>query len=188
MTRLLRLLVAAAVAMFAVAHASAEEAAWKALRESGTVLIVRHAETVPGIGDPPGFRLDDCATQRNLSETGRAQAVAMGRKLAEQVVAVTRVESSRWCRTADTARLAFPRLQVVFLEALNSFFEDRTAAAGQTRALSARIADWKGPGVLVLVTHQVNISALTGRPTAVGEAVVLRPAGGEVRVLGTIRF
>jgi len=188
MTRLLRVLVATAVALVTVTKASAEEAAWAALREPGTVLIVRHAETVPGIGDPPGFQLDDCATQRNLSETGRAQALAMGRKLAEQGIAVTRVESSRWCRTADTARLAFPRLQVVFLEALNSFFEDRSAATRQTRALSDRIAEWKGPGVLVLVTHQVNISALTGRPTAVGEAVVLRPAGGDVRVVGTVRF
>ncbi len=186
--RLLRVFAAVAVALVAVVEASAEEAAWAALRESGTVLIVRHAETLPGLGDPPGFRLDDCATQRNLSETGRAQAAAMGRKLAEQGVAVTRVESSRWCRTADTARLAFPRLQVVFVEALNSFFESRSDAGRQTRALSARIAEWNGPGVLVLVTHQVNISALTGRPTAVGEAVVLRPAGGDVQVLGTIRF
>jgi phosphohistidine phosphatase SixA len=188
MTRLLCVLVTTAVAMIAVAHARAEDAAWAALREPGAVLIVRHAETVPGVGDPPGFRLDDCATQRNLSVQGRAQAAAMGRKLAEQGIAVTRVESSRWCRTADTARLAFPRLEVVFLEALNSFFEDRSAATGQTRTLRDRIAEWKGPGVLVLVTHQVNISALTGRPTAVGEAVVLRPAGGDVRVLGTVSF
>lgn len=161
---------------------------WAALREPGAVLIVRHAETVPGIGDPPGFRIDDCATQRNLSETGRKQAVAMGRTLAERGVTVSRVESSRWCRCAETARLAFPQLSVAYLDALNSFFEDRSTAAAQTRALRARIATWKGPGVLVLVTHQVNISALTGRATAMGEAVVLRPIGGDFSVLGTVRF
>lgn len=161
---------------------------WEALREPGAVLIVRHAETVPGIGDPPGFRIDDCATQRNLSETGRKQAVAMGRTLAERGVNVTRVESSRWCRCADTARLAFPRLPVAYLDALNSFFEDRSSADAQTRALRARIAEWKGPGVLVLVTHQVNISALAGRATAMGEAVVLRPTVGDFSVLGTVRF
>lgn len=161
---------------------------WAALREPGAVLIVRHAETVPGIGDPPGFRIDDCATQRNLSETGRKQAVAMGRTLAERGVTVSRVESSRWCRCAETARLAFPQLPVAYLDALNSFFEDRSTAAAQTRALRARIAEWKGPGVLVLVTHQVNISALTGRATAMGEAVVLRPVGGDVSVLGTVSF
>jgi broad specificity phosphatase PhoE len=161
---------------------------WAALREPGAVLIVRHAETVPGIGDPLGFRIDDCATQRNLSEAGRKQAVAMGRTLAERGVTVSKVESSRWCRCADTARLAFPQLPVAYLDALNSFFEDRSTAAAQTRALRARIAEWKGPGALVLVTHQVNISALTGRATAMGEAVVLRPAGGDVSVLGTVRF
>jgi broad specificity phosphatase PhoE len=77
---------------------------------------------------------------------------------------------------------------VAYLDALNSFFEDRSTAAAQTRALRARIAEWKGPGVLVLVTHQVNISALTGRATAMGEAVVLRPVGGDVSVLGTVSF
>lgn len=161
---------------------------WAALREPGAVLIVRHAETVPGIGDPPGFRIDDCATQRNLSKAGRKQAIAMGRTLAEQGVTVAKVESSRWCRCADTARLAFPRLPVTYLDALNSFFDDRSTADAQTRALRARIAAWKGPGVLVLVTHQVNISALTGQPTAMGEAVVLRPIGGDFSVLGTVRF
>ncbi len=161
---------------------------WAALREPGAVLIVRHAETVPGIGDPPGFRIDDCATQRNLSEAGRKQAIAMGRMLAERGVTVAKVESSRWCRCVDTARLAFPQLSVAYLDALNSFFEDRSTADAQTRALRARIAAWKGPGVLVLVTHQVNISALTGQSTAMGEAVVLRPAGDTVSVLGTVRF
>ena len=161
---------------------------WAALREPGAVLIVRHAETVPGIGDPLGFRIDDCATQRNLSEAGRKQAVAMGRMLADRGITVAKVESSRWCRCADTARLAFPRLPVTYLDALNSFFDDRSTADAQTRALRARIAAWKGPGVLVLVTHQVNISALTGQPTAMGEAVVLRPAGDGVNVLGTVRF
>jgi broad specificity phosphatase PhoE len=183
----IRALLVLATGLLVAGQARAVET-WAALREPGAVLIVRHAETEPGIGDPPGFRIDDCATQRNLSETGRKQAVAMGRTLAERGVTVTRVESSRWCRCADTARLAFPQLPAAYLDALNSFFEDRSTAAAQTRALRARIAEWKGPGVLVLVTHQVNISALTGRATAMGEAVVLRPAGGDVSVLGTVRF
>lgn len=176
-----------AAALLIASEAQGEET-WAALREPGAVLIVRHAETVPGVGDPPGFRIDDCATQRNLSEAGRKQAVAMGRTLAERGIRVTKVESSRWCRCADTARLAFPRLAVTYLDALNSFFDDRSVADGQTRAVRARIAEWKGPGVLVLVTHQVNISALTGRATAMGEAVVLRSAGEGVSVLGAVRF
>lgn len=183
----MRVLLVLATGLLVAWQARAVET-WAALREPGAVLIVRHAETVPGIGDPPGFRIDECDTQRNLSETGRKQAVAMGRTLAERGVTVTKVESSRWCRCADTARLAFPRLPVAYLDALNSFFEDRSTADAQTRALRARIAEWKGPGALVLVTHQVNISALTGRATAMGEAVVLRPAGGGVSVLGTVSF
>lgn len=188
MTGVLRLLVASGIALLAIAPARAEEVAWRALLGRTAVLIVRHAQTEPGIGDPPGFRLAECETQRNLSEAGRTQAAAMGRRLREQAIAVARVESSRWCRCVDTARLAFPTQQVEIVESLNSFFEDRSAATAQTRALRARIAAWNGPGVLVLVSHQVNISALTGRPTAPGEGIVLRLAGSDVEVLGSIRF
>ncbi len=188
MTRVLRRLVAIGVALLAIAPVRAEEVAWAALREHAAVLIVRHAQTEPGVGDPPGFRLVECGTQRNLSEAGRAQAVAVGRRLTERGIAVARVESSRWCRCVDTARLAFPAQQVVIVESLNSFFENRSAATAQTRALRARIGAWNGPGVLVLVTHQVNISALTGRQPAPGEGYVLRSAGGEVEVLGSIGF
>ena len=153
-----------------VAGMAAEEAAWNALRESGAVLVLRHAATVPGTGDPPGFRIDDCSTQRNLSGQGLEQAAAIGRSLREQGVNVVRVESSRWCRCLETARLAFPQLQVQPLAALDSFF------------------DWQGPGVLVLVGHQVNITALTGQAVAAGEGVVLRPEADGFRVVGTVPF
>jgi broad specificity phosphatase PhoE len=168
--------------------AVADEAAWRALAEPGAVLIVRHAQTVPGVGDPPGFRLEDCATQRNLSAEGRKQAAALGAALAARVVRVGRVESSRWCRCVDTARLAFPGETVHVQEALNSFFEDRAAEPARTRALRARIAQWRGPGVLVLVTHQVNIAALTGRTTAMGEGVVLKGGSATPVVAGAIAF
>jgi len=179
------LLLALLVAALPVA---AEEAAWRALAVPGAVLIVRHAQTVPGTGDPPGYRLEDCATQRNLSAEGRVQAAAMGSALAARGVRVARVESSRWCRCLDTARLAFPQLEVQPLDALNSFFDDRSAEPVRTRALRARIAAWRGPGVLVLVTHQVNIAALTGRSTAMGEGVVLAGGTAAPQVLGAISF
>lgn len=174
-------------ALAAVSVARADEAAWSALRD-GAVFIVRHAATEPGTGDPPGFRLGDCATQRNLSSAGRAQAAAMGRAFAERRVAVGRVESSGWCRCIDTARLAFPQADVQVEPSLNSFFGDRTSEPAQTEALRARILAWRGPGALVLVTHQVNISALTARPTAMGEGLVLQPAGTDLRVVGAVRF
>jgi phosphohistidine phosphatase SixA len=176
------------VASLFAPHARADDAAWTTLRETASVLIVRHAQTDPGIGDPPDFRLHDCGTQRNLSSAGRAQATAMGRRLAERGIRVARVESSRWCRCIDTARLAFPALDVHTFDPLNSFFGERNAQPAQTNALRSRIGQWQGPGVLVLVTHQVNIAALTGRPVAMGEALVLQPMVAGPRVAGALQF
>lgn len=163
---------------------SAETAPWAALREGGHVLIMRHAETDPGIGDPPQFRLDDCSTQRNLSQAGRAQAQRLGRRLAEQGVTVDEVLSSRWCRCLDTARLAFGR--VTPAPVLDSFFGEQHRADAQTAALRKRIATFKGPGNLVLVTHQVNITALTGVYPAMGETVVLKMKSGTANIVGRI--
>lgn len=187
MTTFRGLLLLVALLLGGVRAAGADEAAWSALRDGG-VLVLRHAATEPGIGDPPGFRLDDCATQRNLSPAGREQAVAIGRVLAERRVPVARVESSLWCRCLDTARLAFAALEVLPTPSLNSFFDNRSTEPEQTRALRARIAAWRGPGALVLVTHQVNISALTGRVAALGEGVVLQRNGADLRVVGSVRF
>lgn len=187
MTGLRGALLLVALLLGGVRGAGADEAAWSALRDGG-VLVLRHAATEPGIGDPPGFRLDDCATQRNLSPAGQVQAAAIGRVLEERRVPVARVESSLWCRCLDTARLAFPALDVQPVASLNSFFEDRSTVTEQTRELRARIAAWRGPGALVLVTHQVNISALAARPAAVGEGVVLLRNGADLRVVGSVRF
>jgi phosphohistidine phosphatase SixA len=176
------------LALLTSSTARADDAAWSALREDTAVLIVRHAQTEPGVGDPPGFRLGDCATQRNLSPAGRAQAADIGRALRERKVPVARVESSQWCRCIDTARLAFPGLSVQPVPALNSFFPARDTSADQTQAINARIAAWRGPGVLVLVTHQVNISALTSRTVAAAEGVVLLPTATGARVIGAVQF
>lgn len=188
MTHVLRLGIAVLLAACTASQALADDGAWATLRDRIAVLIIRHAQTEPGIGDPPGFRLDDCGTQRNLSEAGRAQAAAIGRQLTDRGVKVSRVESSRWCRCIDTARLAFPGLEVRPVDALNSFFGERNAEPSQTDALRSRISQWRGPGVLVLVTHQVNISALTGRFVGPGEGLVLQPEAAGPRVAGAVQF
>jgi broad specificity phosphatase PhoE len=177
----------AGAAWFAPGAAASAEAAWAALEAGGHVLIVRHAQTVPGVGDPPGFRIDDCATQRNLSDAGRAQARVMGERLAAARVRIDEVLSSSWCRCVDTARLAFGRATP--FTALDSFFGNRAAEPQQTAALRERVRMWTGPGTLALVTHQVNITALTGEVPAPGEALVLKPdtASGAVLV-GRIAF
>ena len=88
---------------FAPAHA--DDALWDALRQGGHVLYIRHALTEPGFGDPPGFELADCSTQRNLSDAGRAQARRMGEALRSREVPIGEVLSSPWCRCVETARL-----------------------------------------------------------------------------------
>ena len=157
------------------------DAAWDALASGGHTLVLRHATTDPGVGDPPGFRPGDCATQRNLSADGRAQARAIGERLASRGVAVAAVLSSRWCRCLDTARLAFGRVEG--WAPLDSFFGDRATEPGRTREVLDRAKRWRGPGTLVMVTHQVNIVAATGESPAPGEGVVVDPAG---RVVGRV--
>lgn len=164
---------------------ASEAAAWEALRRGDAVALFRHARA-PGSGDPPGMRLGDCATQRNLDDAGRAQARRIGEAFRAEGVAVGAVLASRWCRAAETAELAFPGLARAE-PAFDSFFDDR--GEGPARMASARrvLLDWHGPGALVAVTHQVNVTALTGVFPSSGEGVVLGRDGGGLVVTGRIR-
>ena len=154
----------------------ASEEAWQALRDGGTIAVFRHARA-PGTGDPADFRLEDCATQRNLSAEGRRQAQAIGEAFRTRQISVGRVLSSRWCRALDTARLAFGDRTEHF-PPLDSFFSGRDQELAQTQAVRQTVQDWRSSGVLVLVTHQVNITALTGVFPGEGEMLVLRPKPG----------
>ncbi len=143
------------------------------LAQPGHVLIMRHANA-PGVGDPPGMVLDDCATQRNLDERGRAQAKNLGGRLRAAGLAEVRVFSSQWFRCRETARLLGVG-RVEDLPALNSFFEQQERREAQIRALREFLAQLPRDGrPVVLVTHQVNITALTGYYPASGEGLVLR--------------
>jgi len=169
------------------ARAGAQPAAlWPELQAGGAGILLRHAQTEAGIGDPPGFRIGDCATQRNLSDDGRRQAQRIGAALAARAVRVDHVLSSQWCRCLETARLAFPKVTVEPYPALNSFFEDRSTEAQQTRELAARIAAIRARSNVVFVTHQVNILAVAGVAVGSGEAVLVRSTGGSVRTLGRL--
>ena len=171
------------LAALAAGGAQANDALWSLLREGGYAVLIRHAATEPGVGDPPNFRLGDCSTQRNLSAEGRAEARRLGDAFRERKVPVERVLSSAWCRCQDTARLAFGEYEV--WAPLNSFFTDSSRGAPQTRALLERLAGMPARSNLVLVTHQVNITAATGVFPASGEMVVVRPGGREgVEVVG----
>lgn len=178
--------IVAAVGCGLIASSAGAADAWAELARPGAIVLFRHA-TAPGVGDPPAFKLDDCATQRNLDERGRAEARKLGEQFRARKIAVGSVLTSQWCRTRETARLAFGG-QVRDEPAFNSFFrlpaERRDAQTEQARALLAR---WRGPGALVVVTHQVNIQALAGVGAASAEGVVVRPAAdGSIRVVATL--
>ena len=163
------------------------EEAWQALKQGGMVAVFRHARA-PGTGDPANFRLDDCSTQRNLSEEGRRQAQHIGDQFRARQVSVERVLSSRWCRALDTARLAFGAMAEPS-PPLDSFFSGRDQEPAQTQAVRRIIESWRSAGALVLVTHQVNITALTGVFPSEGEMLVLRPrANSGFDIVGRIKL
>ena len=175
------------VSLLAPAAWAADSVPFAELGKPGRVLMLRHANA-PGTGDPPDFRLDDCATQRNLDGAGRAQAAALGERLAQAGVARALVYSSQWCRCLETARLL--KLGAVEpLAALNSFYErpqEREASVAALRGFLAGLAA-DGPPV-VLVTHQFTITALTGEGTPSGGGSLFQLNGtGTPRWLGTIQ-
>jgi phosphohistidine phosphatase SixA len=156
--------------------------------QPGNIILFRHANA-PGVGDPPQFQIGDCTTQRNLDEVGRAQAKRIGEQLRGKGVNVTRVLTSQWCRCKETAALAFPNLPPQAIQenpVFNSFFNERPQEPEITAAAQAILLGWKGPGVLVVVTHQVNITALTNTFTQSGEGIVLSGQSNQLRVLGRI--
>jgi phosphohistidine phosphatase SixA len=162
-----------------------EDALWQKLRSGGVTVLMRHAATVPGIGDPPNFSLGECATQRNLSEAGRRQARAIGAAFRQHGVNPGAVWSSRWCRCLDTAKLAFGRAQSEL--ALDSMFNDDAAASNaKLRDLRTRLAARRETTPLVLVTHDVNIRALTGASLAQGEMVLTILRDGKLEPIGRL--
>lgn len=164
--------------------ADVETASWAALKNGGHVALLRHAHA-PGTGDPPGFRLGDCATQRNLSEAGREQARSIGARFREHGIENVVIYSSQWCRCLETAKL-LGLGKVIPYPGLNSFFRDGSREAVQTAEVRALIKKRPEGASLLLVTHQVNIAALSGVNPQSGEIVVLRPDGENLTVIGRI--
>lgn len=147
-----------------------------ALARPDTLIMIRHANA-PGVGDPAGFDLNNCATQRNLDDTGRVQAEALGNRWKQAGIFPSRIFTSAWCRCVDTA-LRLQMGPVAIMSELNSSWE----AVDQRTRQTARLKDFihrldpKG-GPYVMVTHQINITELTG--------AVVNSASGVVLQLGT---
>ena len=160
--------------------------AWQALRQPGHAAFMRHSDAPGAAGDPTGFRLDDCATQRNLSEDGRAQARRTGAAFARNHVAFDQVLTSPWCRCRETARLdgeGGRRLRRP--EQSRRAQEHRDT---QIKALRAYLAGLDGKTRVLFVTHGIVIAALTGVQPASGEMVIVMPGpGGEPKVVGRLK-
>lgn len=163
----------------------ADDALWALLRAGGQVVLLRHDATTPGVGDPAGMKLDDCGTQRNLSEEGRAHARRLGEALRQRGIPVAAIQSSPWCRCLETARLVFGRPGEV-QPALGNLFGRREQEAGQVAQLRAIVARPPQGGNLFLVTHGSTVHALTGVSPGMGEMVLLTPQAGGFRVAGRL--
>ena len=159
---------------------------WNSLRSGNSLVLIRHA-IAPGTGDPNHFRLGDCSTQRNLSAAGRSQAQAIGRQFRAHGIQQAQVFSSQWCRCMETAEL-LELGPVTELPELNSFFQQYERRDLQTQHLKKWLKRATFDHPLVLVTHQVNITALTDFYPESGEMVIIkRSDSGEILVIGSIK-
>jgi phosphohistidine phosphatase SixA len=181
--RLFLLLVSLVLAV--PSRAVADEALWQLMRGGGQVILMRHAVTTPGVGDPAGFKLDDCSTQRNLTDAGREDARRVGATFKARSIPVGRVLSSPWCRCLETARLAFGAAEP--WAPLSNLFDNRAAETEQLRALRHLAGRRPTAGNVVLVTHGSVVLPLTGIQPTPAELVVLTPEGSSrFRVAGRL--
>jgi broad specificity phosphatase PhoE len=162
---------------------------WSLLREPGHVVFMRHSDAPGsgGYGDPPGFRLDDCATQRNLSDEGRAHARRTGEAFRQHGISFDRVLTSPWCRCKETALLVTGREAEPFAP-LSNLVGRQEHRESQIRAIKAYLAGLDGNTRVLFVTHGVVVNALAGVGLASGEMAIVKPeANGELTVVGRFK-
>ena len=164
-------------------HLQAKENSWKPAQDGDKIVMIRHA-LAPGRGDPKGFKIDDCSTQRNLDEIGINQSKNIGKLFKKKKIKIDQVLSSQWCRCKDTAKYAFNNYKE--FSALNSTFSppyDKKEKQ-QIRELRNFVQKWNGKGGnLILVTHYVVILAMTGHAPSSGELII---TDKNFKVLSTI--
>lgn len=190
MFKRLYLLILACVALSSPIAAAATnddaDALWAALKAGGHVVLIRHAVTQAGIGDPAGFVIGNCSTQRNLSAQGRSDAKRIGEAFRGRNIPIDDVLSSRWCRCIDTAQIAFG--QVTPAPMLDSMFNDPNGNGEEkVRGVFTSVARHTGSGNLIYVTHAQNIQALAGVSPSSGEMIVVKLDGPDkFRVVGRL--
>ena len=167
----------------AQAQASEETAFARLVAQGGCAVLIRHAQTESGIGDPPGYRLDNCSSQRQLSAAGRAQSERLGQWFTARQLKPSAVLSSQWCRCKDTASLAFGR--VTEWTALNSTLDQGAKQPAQTSPLRERLRQIQHGQFEVWLTDQVNMTDLCREYPAMGEAFVV---DGAARLASRMAF
>ena len=169
-----------------ISNLLANEKLWDAFKSGNHIILIRHA-FAPGFSDPENFNVKDCTTQRNLNNTGRNQARRIGDLFRMQGIQYTKIYSSQWCRCLETAKL-LKLGNVKILKSLNSFFEYFERKEKQTTATQEWIRNTSLDTPTVLVTHLVNIVALTDNSPSSGELVfVKRTTKGKLILIGTIQ-
>jgi len=153
-------------------HSHSSEQNWKPAQEGNKIILIRHS-LAPGGGDPAGFKINDCKTQRNLNRVGINQSKKIGKLFEKNKVLIDQVLTSQWCRCKDTAKYAFGDYKE--FTALNSTFQspyDKNEAK-QLKQLYSFVKKWDGKGKnLVLVTHYSIITAITNAVPSSGEIVI----------------
>lgn len=185
MQRLWTIVVGVALCLNGAGSYADTESGLAALKAGGHIALMRHA-IAPGSGDPENFSIDDCTTQRNLSDEGRQQARGTGDFLRANGIENLTVYTSQWCRCAETAMLlGYDKAKD--LPFLNSFYQRWEREQSQTKELRNWLTELEPDASVLLVTHQVNITALTGVYPSSGEIVVVKVTPGNVQVAGKIK-
>ena len=162
----------------------ASQQAWNIAQEGNKIILIRHS-IAPGGGDPAGFKIDDCKTQRNLNKKGINQSKKIGKLFKKNNVPVDQVLSSQWCRCKDTAKYAFKNYKE--FTALNSTFQSpyNKNEGKQLKELYNYVMKWNGKGKnLVLITHYSIITAVSNAVPSSGEIII---ADKNFKVFGTIQ-
>ena len=154
---------------------AAEDPLWGLLKKGGYVILMRNSAVDEGLGDPKGYKVEDCATQLNLNDKGRVEAKKIGEEFKKRKIPIKQVLTSQFCRTKETAALAFGKADV--WEPLNSFYDKPMRKSEQTRLLHQRMENAPKDGSnLVLVTHGYNITSATGLNPDPGDMLIIEPA------------
>jgi phosphohistidine phosphatase SixA len=169
-----------------VGPATATEAGWALLRSGGQIVLLRHGYA-PGSGEPANFDIENCATQRNLSDRGQQQARRIGALFAARAGPIDHVETSRFCRCRDTARIGFRDEEVIENEALDWIADDPGNDA-RIEQVRQQILSYSGSRILIMVTHEEMIRELVGAGAHEGEAVIVSRGNDALGVAGRIRF